>query len=176
MTKIGIAMIVIVASVVPGCALDPTHQDKDDVSNSDPADPTTSETESALAGIFRWKDVATSRCIDSSSNGDVFTLSCNDLGLQHWTSSAGNFGDQVRDNATGRCLDSNTAGKVYTLPCNGGAFQQWKVRFIGIIDSSGYYEFRNVATGLCLDSNAKGNVYTLGCNGGQFQHWIPLNG
>jgi Ricin-type beta-trefoil lectin domain len=113
------------------------------------------------AGRDWWRDVATQRCLDSNTSGQVYTLGCNGGSFQLWTST-GLSSVQLRDYATGFCLDSNTEGSVYTLTCNGGNFQRWQ--------RSGQ-QWINVATSKCLDSNTDGKVYALGCNGGAFQRW-----
>ncbi|MFI6071943.1 RICIN domain-containing protein [Actinoplanes sp. NPDC051343] len=109
----------------------------------------------------RWRDVATQRCLDSNTSGQVYTSGCNSGNFQVWT-SADVSSPRLRDYATQLCLDSNTEGRVYTLNCNAGNFQHWQ--HIG-------QQWINVATGKCLDSNTDGKVYALECNGGAFQRW-----
>ena len=146
------------------CAEIPTEDSV--ASDSAPSEPLEQSLADAVAADLRpriSRNVATGFCLDSDTNGSVYTLDCNRGNFQNWNRTPPAAKEQqLRSVATGFCLDSNTDGEVYTLACNGGNFQRWrrdKGRFI------------NVATGLCLDSDTSGRVYTLACNGGAFQRW-----
>ncbi|UED88168.1 RICIN domain-containing protein [Streptomyces profundus] len=121
----------------------------------------------AAARATTLESVATSKCLDSNSNLEVYTLQCNGGNYQKWDGQINSTGAaEIKNVATGKCLDSNGRGEVYTHSCNGGNYQRWQVR-----DSAGAMELKNVATGKCLDSNGRGEVYTHSCNGGNYQRW-----
>jgi hypothetical protein len=85
--------------------------------------------------ILRLRNARTGQCLDSNTQGRVYTLPCT-LGnrFQGW------FVTQVdtvsltttyRNLATGRCLDSDSRGQVYALGCNGGLYQVWANQGLG---------------------------------------------
>jgi hypothetical protein len=120
----------------------------------------------AQAGVRKYKNLATSFCLDSNPAGKVYTHGCNAGAFQRWNVTGGTT-VQLKNVRTGRCLDSNTRRQVYTLRCNGGNFQRWRVFY----NANGTRTFRNVSTKFCLDSNTARRVYTHGCNKGAFQKW-----
>jgi|SRR5919202_990229 serine/threonine-protein kinase len=73
-----------------------------------------------------YQNVSTGKCLDSNTDGKVYTLGCNGGSFQKWTVIRTGSYIKFKNLATGKCLDSNTDGKVYTLACNGGNFQNWK--------------------------------------------------
>ena len=77
-------------------------------------------------GTVTLRDLATSRCLDSNTNRDVYTLWCNNGAFQKWIVINRDFGTiMLRNLATGLVLDSNAWGDVYTLGENGGSYQKW---------------------------------------------------
>lgn len=77
----------------------------------------------AASVFYSYRDVATNRCLDSNTSGNLYTNPCQVPGntYQTWLSP----GDSHPDALTGLCLDSNTAGSAYTHACNGGNYQVW---------------------------------------------------
>ena len=67
---------------------------------------------------------ATSLCLDSNTDGDVYTLEYNGGKFQTWIFFSGRT--LIQNLATELCLDSNFDGDVYTLECNYGPFQAWR--------------------------------------------------
>lgn len=128
---------------------------------------------SALSGYtlelwpWTWANTATLLCLDSNTDGDVYTVYCHGDANVFWFNAPASVGYQIQDITTARCLYGNDKGEVDTQPCFGGVYQQWTLTNLGIYG----YEIKNVGTGFCLDSNSNGNVYALGCNGGNFQRW-----
>jgi Ricin-type beta-trefoil lectin domain-like len=73
-----------------------------------------------------FRDVATGRCLDSNTEGEVYTLGCNGGSFQKWIVVHTDYGTvTLRNLATGFMLDSGPGGDVYTLPANGGSYQKW---------------------------------------------------
>jgi serine/threonine-protein kinase len=120
----------------------------------------------AQASVRKYKNLATSFCLDSNLAGKAYTHACNAGAFQRWNVTGGAT-VVLKNVRTGRCLDSNTRRQVYTLPCNGGNFQHWRV----FHNANGTRTFRNVSTKFCLDSNTARRLYTHACNGGSFQKW-----
>jgi serine/threonine-protein kinase len=114
-----------------------------------------------------FKNLATGFCLDSNSEGEVYTMGCNGGSYQKWINIGTPDTVIYEDLATGFCLDSNSEGEVYTMGCNGGSYQKWIN--IGTPDTVIY---KDLATGFCLDSNSEGEVYTMECNGGSYQKWL----
>jgi hypothetical protein len=115
-----------------------------------------------LAGPYWWRNVATLRCLDSNTSGQVYTLGCNGGSFQLWTWTGARTAVEHRNLATGFCLTSSPSGLILAHPCHGQNSQKWRRdgrRWI------------NVQSGKCLDSNTLGEVYSHVCNGGNFQNW-----
>ncbi|MCM4083620.1 RICIN domain-containing protein [Paractinoplanes hotanensis] len=126
---------------------------------------------------FHLEHEKSGRCLDSNSQGDVYTLPCvwgNDF--QTWNKRPSST--QFQNKATGRCLDSNDSYKVYTLPCDssgGNRYQKWN----SYTAEGGYSKYVNSRTRGALDGDTKGNVYTRDddaeSNYNHYQHWRPVN-
>jgi hypothetical protein len=115
------------------------------------------------------KNLATGRCLDSSSDEGVYTLGCNGGSYQKWINIGTADTVIYKDLATGFCLDSDSEEKAYTKECNGGSYQKWKNISTATANTVIY---KNLATGFCLDSDSEGNAYTKECNGGSYQNWV----
>ena len=72
-----------------------------------------------------FKNLATGFCLDSNSNGQVYTMQCNGGSYQKWINIGTPDTVIYKNLATGFCLDSNSNGQVYTMQCNGGSYQKW---------------------------------------------------
>jgi serine/threonine-protein kinase len=118
--------------------------------------------------LVQLKNLATSFCLDSDTDGDVYTLDCTDDNtFQQWTVE--NNITTIENFATGLCLDSNFDGNVDTLQCDGSDNQLWN-RF----DTADGYIFQDLQTGLCLDSNTDQDVYTHDCDLDDFQNSFQI--
>lgn len=108
----------------------------------------------------RFKNAATTWCLDSDHNGAVYTKECYSSGggYQDWSWNGG----AVRNSETGKCLEADYNHAVYATNCHGGSHQQWR--------GTDNLAMINIATGYCLDSNKA--VYTKDCNNGIYQIWL----
>ncbi len=117
-------------------------------------------------GTYRFVNVATNRCLDSSNAGSAYTRPCNGNNYQLWKGVVVG-GTLWKNVATGRCLKAPSTGGASTASCNqNDPDQVWA----GVFTTNPTRIVR-INGGQCLDSNAAGNVYTLSCNGGSYQLW-----
>ena len=80
----------------------------------------------AQASVRKYRNLATSFCLDGNAAGKVYTHGCNAGAFQRWNVTGGAT-VVLKNVRTGRCLDSNTRRQVYTHGCNGGSFQKWSL-------------------------------------------------
>lgn len=74
--------------------------------------------------IYTYRNQATGRCIDDTSNG-FRTWTCNGTNPQRWiVHQWGNGTYRFQNVHTGRCIDDSSAG-FRTWSCNSGQNQSW---------------------------------------------------
>jgi hypothetical protein len=123
-------------------------------------------TASAADAVNTFKNQATNRCIDDTSQG-FRTFDCNGTPAQNWIVHKWNDGTvQLKNANTNRCMYDSDQG-FKTLPCDSSTNQSWHVRHW----NDGTLELKNQATNRCIDDSNLG-FRTLGCNAGQYQSWF----
>lgn len=123
------------------------------------------------------KNRATGRCLDSNSQGAVYTLPCQKgNGYQTWIMN-GTFNEQAsfRNQATGKCLDMWFDGSRPVLTvgeCR--SFNNFRPtpsaepgKFLVEISA----QFLEMRERVCVDSDHEGHAYALECNSGGYQKW-----
>ncbi|MFG1996420.1 ricin-type beta-trefoil lectin domain protein [Actinoplanes sp. NPDC048988] len=122
---------------------------------------------------YEVKNRATSRCLDSNSQGTVYTLACNGGNYQRWLRTRPPFNSSVnwgqvwlKNVATGRCLATNSNGDAYTVTCptKDNNSLEWEVG-----SATTYIMSHPLKT--CLDSDSTGWTHVATCNKGDFQTW-----
>lgn len=127
--------------------------------------------------VLNFRNRATGRCLDSNSDGKVYTLPCNGGSFQKWrlVQQNGPRSYWLANVATGKCLAAQEGHMlVYATGCSGGGMENYWA------PTSGYARWATqnaipvadiIIDRTTLDSNAAGDVYLEAENGGAFQFW-----
>ncbi|RDI22253.1 RICIN domain-containing protein [Lentzea flaviverrucosa] len=94
------------------------------------------------AAVVRILHASTRACLDSNSEGRVYTLSCNGNNNQRWDNfTPGKF----RNVATGLCLAGSNGGSIYTTSICTNTATSWTT------DGTSPTKIHHVPTGQCLN-------------------------
>lgn len=118
------------------------------------------------AGINRYRNSSTGRCLTAAASGTVTTARCSGSKSQSW-GVAGSQMVTLRNRLSGRCLDSDRAGRVRAVRCAGTPSQRWWVGYL----PGGVRKFFDLDTGRTLDVNRKGVVVTMPASRAPSQRW-----
>ncbi len=136
----------------------------------------------AFTGQFQ--NYATGMCLDSNSDGYVYTLPCQaGNNWQTWTvTSTGGKAPSgydwvtVRNRQTGLCLEMWEFGgpQLHAFACDGDLTQRLEgdgPSWNQVVLRLNYFDTRYI----CLDTHGSGDAYARACNYGGYQTW-RLNG
>ncbi len=122
---------------------------------------------SVPAGINRYRNAATGRCLTASASGAVTAARCSTSKSQSWAVSGVNM-VTLRNRLTGRCLDSDRRGRVAAVRCTGTATQRWWVGYL----PGGVRKFVDPDTMRTLDVTRAGVAVTVPASKAASQRWI----
>ncbi|MEV4440763.1 RICIN domain-containing protein [Streptomyces sp. NPDC049577] len=121
----------------------------------------------ATDAIQTFRNQATGRCMDDTTNGGFRTWSCNGSGPQKWNVHVWNDGTrQLRNINTGRCIEDTDNG-LRTVICNSSPEQSWWIK----VWNDGTVRFQGQVTGRCLEDSDGSGFRTWACDSSPNQSW-----
>ncbi len=121
---------------------------------------------SVPAGVNRYRNRLSGRCLTAAASGVVTTARCSASKSQSWAVTGSQM-VTLRNRLVNRCLDSDRAGRVRAVRCAGTPSQRWWVGYL----PGAVRKFVDLDTGRTLDVNRKGDVVKMPASPSRSQRW-----